>query len=142
MEEKAARAYDQAALKYWGPSTHINFPVKIFKQHSVFFYFFNVWKGLFLTEMHLWCYFLAVGKLSKRGGRDEEHDQTRICCSLEKVDLCFCSYKYVTFTACFIFSSLLYLLNSSLQEKQWILKGGFNVQRSNKVFFSCFYVFL
>lgn len=27
MEEKAARAYDQAALKYWGPSTHINFPV-------------------------------------------------------------------------------------------------------------------
>ncbi|PNX81389.1 ap2-like ethylene-responsive transcription factor ant-like protein [Trifolium pratense] len=29
MEEKAARAYDQAALKYWGPSTHINFPVSI-----------------------------------------------------------------------------------------------------------------
>ncbi|KAA0060971.1 AP2-like ethylene-responsive transcription factor ANT [Cucumis melo var. makuwa] len=26
MEEKAARAYDLAALKYWGPSTHINFP--------------------------------------------------------------------------------------------------------------------
>ncbi|KAJ7958293.1 AP2-like ethylene-responsive transcription factor ANT [Quillaja saponaria] len=25
MEEKAARAYDLAALKYWGPSTHINF---------------------------------------------------------------------------------------------------------------------
>jgi hypothetical protein len=30
MEEKAARAYDLAALKYWGPSTHINFPVIIF----------------------------------------------------------------------------------------------------------------
>ena len=29
MEEKAARAYDLAALKYWGPSTHINFPVII-----------------------------------------------------------------------------------------------------------------
>ncbi|KAL4582097.1 hypothetical protein LXL04_006637 [Taraxacum kok-saghyz] len=28
MEEKAARAYDLAALKYWGPSTHINFPVE------------------------------------------------------------------------------------------------------------------
>ncbi|PKA54243.1 AP2-like ethylene-responsive transcription factor ANT [Apostasia shenzhenica] len=28
MEEKAARAYDLAALKYWGPSTHINFPVR------------------------------------------------------------------------------------------------------------------
>lgn len=27
MEQKAARAYDLAALKYWGPSTHINFPV-------------------------------------------------------------------------------------------------------------------
>ncbi|XLR07221.1 hypothetical protein S83_035159 [Arachis hypogaea] len=28
MEEKAARAYDMAALKYWGPSTHINFPLE------------------------------------------------------------------------------------------------------------------
>lgn len=28
-EEKAARAYDLAALKYWGPTTHINFPVFI-----------------------------------------------------------------------------------------------------------------
>ncbi|PIA44278.1 hypothetical protein AQUCO_01700110v1 [Aquilegia coerulea] len=27
MEEKAARAYDLAALKYWGASTHINFPL-------------------------------------------------------------------------------------------------------------------
>ena len=27
MEVKAARAYDLAALKYWGPSTHINCPV-------------------------------------------------------------------------------------------------------------------
>ncbi|CAO2840271.1 unnamed protein product [Amaranthus hypochondriacus] len=26
-EEKAARAYDLAALKYWGPTTHINFPL-------------------------------------------------------------------------------------------------------------------
>lgn len=26
-EEKAAKAYDLAALKYWGPSTTINFPV-------------------------------------------------------------------------------------------------------------------
>jgi len=30
-EEKAARAYDLAALKYWGPTTHINFPVRFLK---------------------------------------------------------------------------------------------------------------
>ncbi|XP_058219618.1 AP2-like ethylene-responsive transcription factor ANT [Rhododendron vialii] len=32
MEEKAARAYDLAALKYWGSSTHINFPVENYHQ--------------------------------------------------------------------------------------------------------------
>ncbi|KAL8490208.1 hypothetical protein ACS0TY_025450 [Phlomoides rotata] len=32
MEEKAARAYDLAALKYWGPSTHINFAVENYHQ--------------------------------------------------------------------------------------------------------------
>ncbi|GAB2269574.1 hypothetical protein Dimus_004495 [Dionaea muscipula] len=31
MEEKAARAYDLAALKYWGASTHINFPLENYK---------------------------------------------------------------------------------------------------------------
>jgi len=29
-EEKAARAYDLAAMKYWGPTTHLNFPVSFF----------------------------------------------------------------------------------------------------------------
>lgn len=37
MEEKAARAYDLAALKYWGPSTHINFPVIILSSLHFFF---------------------------------------------------------------------------------------------------------
>ncbi|XP_057490847.1 AP2-like ethylene-responsive transcription factor ANT [Actinidia eriantha] len=32
MEEKAARAYDLAALKYWGPSTHINCPLENYQQ--------------------------------------------------------------------------------------------------------------
>ncbi|KAI3777186.1 hypothetical protein L1987_46982 [Smallanthus sonchifolius] len=32
MEEKAARAYDLAAVKYWGPSTHINFPLENYEQ--------------------------------------------------------------------------------------------------------------
>ncbi|KAL4560084.1 hypothetical protein LXL04_032232 [Taraxacum kok-saghyz] len=31
-EEKAARAYDLAALKYWGPTTHINFPVATYEK--------------------------------------------------------------------------------------------------------------
>ncbi|RAL50760.1 hypothetical protein DM860_015907 [Cuscuta australis] len=31
-EEKAARAYDLAAIKYWGPSTHINFPLENYHQ--------------------------------------------------------------------------------------------------------------
>lgn len=38
-EEKAARAYDLAALKYWGPSTTTNFPVRhlqIFMNISMF----------------------------------------------------------------------------------------------------------
>ncbi|XP_022153451.1 AP2-like ethylene-responsive transcription factor AIL1, partial [Momordica charantia] len=30
-EEKAARAYDLAALKYWGPTTHINFPLSSYE---------------------------------------------------------------------------------------------------------------
>ena len=30
-EEATARAYDLAALKYWGPGTLINFPVSMLK---------------------------------------------------------------------------------------------------------------
>ncbi|WJX55230.1 hypothetical protein P8452_41024 [Trifolium repens] len=32
IEEKAARAYDMAALKYWGPSTRINFPLENYQK--------------------------------------------------------------------------------------------------------------
>eukprot|EP00249_Psilotum_nudum_P006894 c20143_g1_i1 orf=194-2578(+) len=31
-EDKAARAYDLAALKYWGPTTHINFPLTTYEK--------------------------------------------------------------------------------------------------------------
>ncbi|KAF6136904.1 hypothetical protein GIB67_018943 [Kingdonia uniflora] len=32
MEDKAARSYDLAALKYWGPSTYINFPLENYQE--------------------------------------------------------------------------------------------------------------
>jgi len=50
MEEKAARAYDLAALKYWGPSTHINF--------SVYFVFGNCFcfiPSFCSSESHSFC---------------------------------------------------------------------------------------
>ena len=41
-EDKAARAYDLAALKFWGPSSHINFPVIVqtfpFSYYIVFYH--------------------------------------------------------------------------------------------------------
>ncbi|CAA3001454.1 AP2-like ethylene-responsive transcription factor ANT [Olea europaea subsp. europaea] len=35
MEEKAARAYDLAAIKYWGPTTHVNFPLENYDNEVV-----------------------------------------------------------------------------------------------------------
>jgi hypothetical protein len=50
MEEKAARAYDLAALKYWGPSTHINSPVMILPSFFIpFQFFFIILKGNFVV---------------------------------------------------------------------------------------------
>jgi hypothetical protein len=68
MEEKAARAYDLAALKYWGPSTHINFPVMIFTFFFIFVPILQGEGGLFCsscTEIHFFYCFFIAGKLSK-----------------------------------------------------------------------------
>jgi hypothetical protein len=52
MEEKAARAYDLAALKYWGPSTHINFPVMIFTFFFIFCSNFTGGRGPLLQFLY------------------------------------------------------------------------------------------
>jgi hypothetical protein len=59
MEEKAARAYDLAALKYWGPSTHIDFPVMIFT-FSYFLFQFYRGKGASFAVLVLKFIFFCV----------------------------------------------------------------------------------
>jgi hypothetical protein len=53
-EEAAARAYDLAALKYWGPGTLINFPVRLL---LTWFFLLNlemVWISCFISEIPIW----------------------------------------------------------------------------------------
>lgn len=116
-EEKAAKAYDLAALKYWGPSTTINFPVSfspILRPHIQRcgdpmrdWRLLSAGRSVHrLTCKHLVCtscrkvgrsfipptdvrvhLFATVGHLRDRVGRDEEHVSSGIRCFLEKVNL-------------------------------------------------------
>jgi hypothetical protein len=63
MEEKAARAYDQAALKYWGPSTHINFPVHFYLLSIFLLALELVLIIMCLRIYHIFCFSFAVRKL-------------------------------------------------------------------------------
>ncbi|KAG8377447.1 hypothetical protein BUALT_Bualt08G0033800 [Buddleja alternifolia] len=63
MEEKAARAYDLAALKYWGPSTHINFSVYIYiYMHLSIFIYDALFFGLCMlaAELYVGCWFFCM----------------------------------------------------------------------------------
>ena len=67
-EEKAARAYDLAALKYWGSTTTTNFPVTSFSKSSLQFILFY---SILITKK---IAFSLDFQLREGTRRDEEHD--------------------------------------------------------------------
>ncbi|KAL2346506.1 hypothetical protein Fmac_000506 [Flemingia macrophylla] len=85
MEEKAARAYDLAALKYWGPSTHINFSIENYQVEL------EDMKNMSRQEYvaHLRRYTNRVTKYNDLGKRYQllcdNHDDRVFICFAEKV---------------------------------------------------------
>ena len=63
MEEKAARAYDLAALKYWGPSTHINSPVRQSISYYLIILVTQNENFIIIERNHMICLFVALGSL-------------------------------------------------------------------------------
>ncbi|KAF2560461.1 hypothetical protein F2Q70_00015990 [Brassica cretica] len=89
-EEKAARAYDLAAMKYWGPTTHLNFPLSNYekemeelnnmtRQEFVAMLRRHRWTGRY--EAHLWdnsCKKEGQSRRGRQGGYDDEEKAARV----------------------------------------------------------------
>ena len=118
MGEKAARAYDLAALKYWGPSTHLNYPVPSVTPSSLTFTN-NEFFVLFYESV---LGFDPVRVLSVRDGRHEEDDPASVRCSLEKV--LSLSLYFVCISSIFFYLSLSPSMYLSISLSNWAKDAG------------------
>ena len=73
----------------------------------------------------------AVGRLPGRARRNEEHDQARVRCPLEKVRISFLPFH--TPIPSGVCQGLHFFASIGLQEQHWVLTRGFHVPRSHKV---------
>ena len=101
-EEAAARAYDLAALKYWGPGTLINFPVRQSMPFFIFVFQFP-FASIFSSSICLficffftyWCVYLFVSFLLT-------DDTAEPVDSILHLGFCLCKQLGLrTLTACF-----------------------------------------
>ncbi|RWW55806.1 hypothetical protein BHE74_00037511 [Ensete ventricosum] len=75
--------------------------------------------------------FHVVGELPRRARRNEEHDQARVRCPLEKVRISFLPFQ--TPIPSGVCQGLHFFASIGLQEQHWVLTRGFHVPRSHKV---------